>query len=303
MATKITRDVLESYLHCTYKGYLKLSGEQGNKMDYEVLQEEARSRVRLSATDRLIGRHKDRAILRSVALTRSLLKQGVPLLLDAIIEDYALSIRFDALQKETGKSQLGDFHYIPIVFDEAERPRRQQKELLELYGIIIGNLQGRQPAYGMLIHGQNCTVQRIRLNPSEHKTQRILQEIEKIQRTDAPPHLMLNSHCQMCEFRQRCQEEATAKDDLSLLRSLSEKEIRKHNRRGIFTVTQLSYTFRPPKRSKRAQQQKSQPHKPALQALAIRNKKIYVLGTARLPLASTSISRVTQIASPPICLG
>jgi len=289
VATKITRDVLESYLHCTYKGYLKLIGEQGNKIDYEVLQEEARSQVRLSATDKLIGCHKDGAILHSVALTRALLKQGVPLILDAIIEDHALSIRFDALQKETGISRLGDFHYIPVVFDEAERLRRPQKELLELYGIIVGNLQGRQPGYGMLIHGQNCTVQRIRLNPSKHGTTRVLQEIEEIHGSDAPPHLMLNSHCQICEFRQRCQEEAKAKDDLSLLRSLSEKEIRKYNRRGIFTVTQLSYTFRPPKRRKRAQQQKSQPHNPALQALAIRDKKIYVLGTPLLPHAATRI--------------
>ncbi len=290
MATKITRDVLESYVHCAYKGHLKLAGEQGNISDYEVLQAEARSRVRLAAADRLMGRHKDGAILRGVALTLPLLKQGVPLLLDATVEDHTLFIRFDALQKEDGMSRLGDFHYIPVVFDDAERPRRQQKELLELYGVIIGDLQGRQPDSGMLIHGQSCTIQRIRLNPSGRGTQQVvLQEIKEIQSTDTPPHLMLNSHCQMCEFHQRCQAEATAKDDLSLLRGLSEKEIRKYNRRGIFTVTQLSCTFRPPKRSKRAQQQKSQPHNPALQALAIRDQKIYVLGTPRLPHATTRI--------------
>ncbi len=110
MATKITRDVLESYVHCTYKGHLKLAGEQGSTSDYEVLQAEARSRVRLSAADRLMGRHKGGAILRGVALTRPLLKQGVPRILDATIEDHALSIHFDALQKEVGMSRLGDFH-------------------------------------------------------------------------------------------------------------------------------------------------------------------------------------------------
>jgi predicted RecB family nuclease len=204
MATKITRDVLESYVHCTYKGHLKLAGEQGNISDYEVLQAEARSRVRLAAADRLMGRHKDGAILRGVALTLPLLRQGVPLLLDATVEDHTLFIRFDALQKEDGMSRLGDFHYIPVVFDDAERPRRQQKELLDLYGVIIGDLQGRQPGSGMLIHGQSCTVQRIRLNPSGHGTQQVLQEIKEIQSTGTPPHLMLNSHCQMCEFRQRC---------------------------------------------------------------------------------------------------
>lgn len=27
MAAKITRDILESYLHCKYKGHLKLTGQ------------------------------------------------------------------------------------------------------------------------------------------------------------------------------------------------------------------------------------------------------------------------------------
>src|SRR5258705_13011545 len=49
----------------------------------------------------------------------------------------ARSIHFDALKKEAGRSRLGDFHYIPVVFHEAERPRRQQKELLAPYGVIL----------------------------------------------------------------------------------------------------------------------------------------------------------------------
>jgi hypothetical protein len=40
MAAEITRDIIESYLNCKYKGYLKLAGEQGPKHDYEVLLEE-----------------------------------------------------------------------------------------------------------------------------------------------------------------------------------------------------------------------------------------------------------------------
>jgi len=37
MATKITRDILESYLHCKLKGHFKLTGQQGSKCDYETL--------------------------------------------------------------------------------------------------------------------------------------------------------------------------------------------------------------------------------------------------------------------------
>ncbi len=33
MTTKITRDIIESYLNCKYKGHLKLTGECGPKSD------------------------------------------------------------------------------------------------------------------------------------------------------------------------------------------------------------------------------------------------------------------------------
>ena len=46
MAMKITRDVLESYLHCKTKAHLKLAGQQGNISDYEALLIANRQEVR-----------------------------------------------------------------------------------------------------------------------------------------------------------------------------------------------------------------------------------------------------------------
>jgi predicted RecB family nuclease len=42
-----------------------------------------------------------------------------------------------------------------------------------------------------------------------------------MQQANTSRRLMLNSHCQVCEFRQRCHGEALAKDDLSLLRGMT----------------------------------------------------------------------------------
>jgi predicted RecB family nuclease len=282
MATKLTRDVIESSLHCRYKGYLKLVGEWGSPADYEQLMRESRERVRLAATAQLLARHKEDEVLRGPSVTPAVLRRGVPLLLDATVEDEEFCLRFDALQQTAGSSRLGDFHYLPVLFHEAEKPARKLRALLELLGRVLGSVQGRQPGWGVLIYGRNCEVKRFRLRPNVQQMRRAMEVIKELQGVGTPPRLTLNSHCQVCEFRHRCHAEATAKDDLSLLRSVGEKEIRKYERRGIFTVTQLSYTFRPRKRSKRQRQQK-QPHYPALQALAIRDKKIYVLGTPDLP--------------------
>src|SRR5882724_2112618 len=80
MAAKITRDVLESYLNCKYKGYLKLTGQQGTKHDYETLLTETRALVRLAALDKILASHPEDEIPRNVPLTVSALKQGAPFL-------------------------------------------------------------------------------------------------------------------------------------------------------------------------------------------------------------------------------
>ena len=74
----------------------------------------------------------------------------------------------------------------------------------------------------------------------------------------------------------------SARDDLSLLRGMSEKEILAQRKRGINTVTQFACTFRPKsiglKRSKPLKR-----HLHALQALAVRDKKVYVVRAPEIP--------------------
>jgi len=287
MATKITREVIESYLNCRYKGYLKLAGEYDNPSDYEQLMRECRERVRLAGTNKLLVRYKENEVLRGCIVTPAVLKRGVPLLLDATVEDEEFSLRFDALQRAAGASRLGGFHYVPVLFHEAERPARKPRALLELLGLVLGTIQGWQPSWAVLIHGRYCEAKRLRLRRNAEQFGRAMKEIKEMQGTRTPP-LSLNNHCQICEFRQRCHAEATAKDDLSLLRAVGEKEIRKYGRRGIFTVTQLSCTFRPRKKSKQSKQKK-QLHQHALQALAIREKKVHILGDPELPACTTRI--------------
>src|SRR5262245_4325934 len=77
------------------------------------------------------------------------------------------------------------------------------------------------------------------------------------------------------------------KDDLSLLGGMAEKEIKKYAKRGVFTVTQLSFTFRA--RRGRPPGQQKQVHQHALQALAIREKKVHVLDTPELPTSPIRI--------------
>jgi hypothetical protein len=102
------------------------------------------------------------------------------------------------------------------------------------------------------------------------------------------PDLVLNRHCAECEFRDRCRKIAVEKDDLSLLAGMSAKERQKLRSKGIFTVTQLSYTFRPRRRPKRLRDKREKYHH-SLKALAIREKKIHIVGSPELKIEGTPV--------------
>jgi predicted RecB family nuclease len=80
--------------------------------------------------------------------------------------------------------------------------------------------------------------------------------------------------------------EARAKDHLSLLDGISKREIMRANNRGIFTVTQYAYTFRARRTKTKS---KHRPRRFDLQALAIRDKKIYVMESPTVPDSKTNI--------------
>ena len=128
----------------------------------------------------------------------------------------------------------------------------------------------------------------IRFGPALTAAENLLRDAERLQRAEEPPKLLLNDHCRICAFRDRCRDQAVREDNLSLLRGIGEKTIKRYARKGVLTLTQLAHTFRPRRRGKRADAPlKRRDH--ALHALAIRDQTIYVLGAPELPTAPVRI--------------
>jgi len=285
---KITGEILEAYLNCKTKAYLKLQGEQDTRTDYGLLRSETREKIRLEAFKKIEAEHPKAEVLRNLQATVSILKRGA-VFLKAHIEVSPLHLIIDGLQKIPGACNLGDFHYLPVLCYEGQNIRQNQRQLMAILGTVIGNLQGRMPAIGLIYHASECKLTRVQLSASlQEKAGRILHEIKELHASEQPPSLILNSHCRMCEFRQRCHAQAMNNDDLSLLRGMGEKEIRKYNRKGIFTTTQLSCTFRLREKGKRVKRVQ-RPHYFALQAAAIRDKKVYVLKPPTVSKSSVQI--------------
>jgi predicted RecB family nuclease len=286
MAAKINRRVLESYFACKFKAHLKLSSVQDAPSEYLNIAHEEDRRFTRAAQRRLLKTPTDDVVPTRVTLTRSLLSAGSPLILDATFEDERVSLQFDGIMKLDGLSALGSFHYVPILFYDGGTVRQPQKQLLEVYAAVLQALQDRAPSAG-IVHCKGDIVARVRLSPDETAAQSVLQELMKIQDGDIPT-LRLNDHCQICEFRQQCRGQAVKEDNISLLRGISDTEIARLHSKGIFTVNQLSYTFRARRIAKRAKAPSS-PHHFALQALAIREGKVFVHGNPILRCPGTRV--------------
>jgi predicted RecB family nuclease len=280
---KITNEVIEGYLNCKTKGQLKLAGESGTLSDYEAMTSQAR-RASLEATlARLAARLGEGDACRGVQVTPETLKRGAPVLVDAILEDENLSIRFDALKWADGPSKLGGHHYQPVLHVHSDKVGRRQKLLLAVLGLMLDRVQGLRPATGLVARGTEGRLGKVRLDAKLYRqASQVLDDLKQFQEGGEPPKLVLNRHCQVCEFRQRCCRQAEEADDISLLGGVGEKELKRYNRKGIFTLTQLSCTFRPRRRGKRVKKV-GYIRYTALQALAIREKKVHVYGTPDIP--------------------
>lgn len=286
MAARITGDVLESYLKCRYKAHLKLAGLDGVETDYEHLLVSLRHTVTRNAINKILALSPVGDVVQNICLTTAALRKGPLFILNPNMDDDLISIRFDGLKRLAGPSQLGDFHYIPILFYEGAQVHKEQRMLLETYALVLSRLQGRHPEKGVIWHGRDCRTTTIRLNLDLRNTERLFREVKEMATSASPPRLILNNHCQACEFRTTCSDEAERTNDLSLLRGIGEKEIKCYAKKGIFSVTQLAHTFRP-KRGKRASTSNHRYH--ALQALAVRDRRVYLLGTPQLPDAPVRV--------------
>ena len=291
---QITESLFVAYCQCPYKGFLKSKGEVGEVVDYEVIQNEADSRFRDVAIERLLRSHTESQVSREPSSLRLAVKEGARLILGARVEALGVALRFDVLERLVDRDDDRRAVYVPVKFSHRNKPSREDSLLAAFHGIILAEALGHPVPFVKVVHGLDFSVSKIKLVGPTGTTRlvkearKILDRLRKQIESTSPPLMILNSHCSSCEFRDRCRAEAVNRDDLSLMRGMSEKEILAQRKRGINTVTQFACTFRP----KSIGLRRSKPlkrHLHALQALAVRDKKVYIVRAPEIPAKTTRV--------------
>ena len=178
--------------------------------------------------------------------------------------------------------------FIPIRFVFRNKLTKDDRLLLAFDTLVLSQVLGREVSVGKIIHGDDHATLKVKTSALTAEVRKRLEKVAALLSSPSPPDLVLNRHCAECEFQARCRHKALEKDDLSLLAGMSAKERQKLRGQGIFTVTQLSYTFRPRRRPKRMRDKREKYHQ-SLKALAIREKKIHIVGNPELKIEGTPV--------------
>ena len=215
------------------------------------------------------------------------LTTGHAMILDAVGGAAGLETHFHGLQRMPNDPRLGLYYYQPIRVCRHLQPSSAIRLLLAFDALVLGYLQGLSPEHGVLICGPTFRRIPVHLRAYLESLATVLTDLRlQVDGANEPP-LALNRHCDLCEFKQLCRVKAEDADNLTLLKGMTSKEMTRHNSKGIFTVKQLSYTFRSRRLGKRQRQRF--PHNFALQALSLRENKVHVHGDPDLTLSPTQV--------------
>ncbi len=248
MSHLITSQLVAAYQQCPRKAFLLLRGNpEPRPHDYEVVLEERAAKRRI-------------AYLADLALQKPV-----------VISADDLQATCDALTQGKKRGQRE-----PHLVIGTETPSPLDKARLAFAGHALGQA-GRRPSFGVIVPFTGDP-KRVKLDPLYSGIAKAIDRLREWTRQlpSDPPACVMGKQCQTCEFRDHCRAEAEKSDSLCLLDKMTPKIAAKYQKKGIFTLTQLSYVYRPRRRPKKSLGKAPTPFNVELQALAIREKKIYL---------------------------
>lgn len=279
----ITDDIFINFLNCNRKAFLRAAGIPGYPTDIETVLLDLGRVYRRQALEAFLASYSAQDVLYDPPRLEEALKSTIQVIVKATASADGLSSVIHVAERMKATAQRRAPVFAPVLFVLNETISHADKMLLAFSALALSSVQGELPAIGKIIHGSTYKVLKCKIEPLIGEVRKVVAQIRTARAKDtAAPRVRLKQHCNICEFRADCQQLAEEADDLSLLRGLSDKEIQKQQRRGVTTITQFSYTYRPGRRGK-LKTGKVRRHDHALQAVAIRDKTVYVLDSPVIP--------------------
>src|SRR5262244_646954 len=284
----ITSELFDASLKCPTKCFLRSRGEAGvgnAYSDWVRTQSDAYQNNQIKELKTIAARD-GRIITDSLTDNPNVAESGY--VFDFVARAQNLESHIHIVERTPPKESGKPVPFTPIRFIYTNKINKDDKLLLAFDALVLSEVLGRDVGLGKIIHGDDRSTLKVKTSVLASEVRKLISKMTTLISDDSPPDLILNRHCAECEFRDGCRQKAIETDDLSLLSAITEKERSRHRSKGIFTVNQLSYTFRPRKIPKRAKNA-AKPHYVALQALSIRENTVYIHGDPQLPASECKV--------------
>jgi predicted RecB family nuclease len=245
----VTQEIFEAFVKCPTKSLLSSNGAQGIESEFGEWQRHIQEEYNEAASQHLRSSLRANEWCIGTPPAEQFNQRRNRLILNYAVADPEIQTRLHGLELDHSPARGGRHSYIPIRFVAKEKLAASDRLLLAFDAFALSRVIGKVPSVGKIIHGCRFSTVKVPLTKLFKRVRAALDSMASERATSAVSAVVLNRHCPECEFQARCRGIAREKDDLSLLSKLSDKERKKYHDKGIFTVTQLSYTFRPRKRS------------------------------------------------------
>ncbi len=249
MIAPITQESFEAFLKCPRKSHLVSDGAVGAQPDLHDWQRRLEQNFKVAASARLRSSLRPNEWYVGTPPGEGLHERRYRLVFDYTVAEPDVHARLHALEVDCSRDRARHHCYIPIRFVPKEKVTASDKLMLAFDAYALSRATGELPTIGKIVHGCRCSPIRLPLPKLLQRVRSVIEKIVKHQAELATPPVVLNRYCAECQFQTLCRQIARKKDDLSLLGTISDKERKKFHEKGIFTVTQLSYAFRPRRRS------------------------------------------------------
>ncbi len=280
----ITNEIIDSSLRCNYKSYLQFNNAIGRKTEYEDLEHVLRKLYRGRYYKYLRKQHGKHIFpaLKNQKFSRCG-KTGF--LIAPTWQSNQFYTSFDAAELLIDYSTSETLTYVPMSVSPKETVPKLDKLSFVMKCLVLVD-HGIRPRYGKIIYGCNLRSTKVSISVYFKEAKKELNQLIRTVDNPQPPRYSRNKYCTVCEFHDTCRKELLKADDISLLGSISTKEVHRKNRKGLFSIFQLSHTFRPRKKSK---SRKNERYSWELKALALREHRTYIRDIPRFPESNTEV--------------
>ncbi len=259
---KIINEILHAVIHCNHKAFLKkVLGNQLPKTEFQTVFEILKQKQH-SAIQTKLSLDSN---FQSIDYSPDLKLEKKKTYLQVSFKNSELDLILDGIYYDQRNS------FTPILISPFEKVQKSDKLFIALQSHYLKQNFNLKIEEAKIMFGNQQKNTKVKLSNLAKDVKKAITTIEQIKKSETPLVFYKIKHCQICEFNLMCAEKLKERDDLSLLGNLKPKEIEQKNNRGIFSVKQLSYTFRPKKNPYRRRK-----FLPELKALAIREQKVFI---------------------------